>query len=184
MANNDAGSAPYTGHITPAHPYQGTDTRENEPMTHDDVRDVLNELLETCRDGEYGFQLCAEEVEDGSISSVLSARAAECRRAAEELQPLILAFGGEPDEGGSNLGAAHRGWVHVKGAVGANSDKAILTECERGEDAAVERYREALEKNLPATVRPVVERQAQGVQKNHDQIKALRDQERARAEKS
>ena len=33
----------------------------------------------------------------------------------------------------------------------------------------------ALEKNLPANVLQVVERQMQGVQRNHDQVKLLRD---------
>jgi uncharacterized protein (TIGR02284 family) len=75
----------------------------------------------------------------------------------------------------------HRGWVHVKGMVGANSDLSMLEECERGEDAAVARYRKALKYNLPADVRGVVERQAAGAQRNHDQVKMLRDQERARS---
>jgi len=75
----------------------------------------------------------------------------------------------------------HRGWVHVKGAVGANSEESILNECERGEDAGLARYRKALKQALPADVRAVIERQAQGAQRNHDQIKALRDQARARS---
>jgi uncharacterized protein (TIGR02284 family) len=75
----------------------------------------------------------------------------------------------------------HRGWVHVKGAVGANSEESMLEECERGEDAAVARYRKALkEEGLPTDVRNLIERQAQGAQRNHDQIKMLRDEARAR----
>jgi uncharacterized protein (TIGR02284 family) len=73
----------------------------------------------------------------------------------------------------------HRGWVHVKGAVGAHSELSMLEECERGEDAAVARYRKAPKQNLPADVRSLVERQAQGAQRNHDQIRALRDPARA-----
>lgn len=42
-------------------------------------------------------------------------------------------------------------------------------------------YRKALEKDLPAEVRLVVERQYQGVLRNHDQVKALRDAARARS---
>ena len=37
----------------------------------------------------------------------------------------------------------------------------------------------ALQKALPADVRQVVERQYQGVLRNHDQVKMLRDQFRA-----
>ena len=74
----------------------------------------------------------------------------------------------------------HRGWVHVKGMVGANSELSMLEECERGEDAALARYRKALKQNLPADVRTLVERQAEGAQRNHDQIKLLRDEARTR----
>jgi uncharacterized protein (TIGR02284 family) len=56
----------------------------------------------------------------------------------------------------------------------------MLEECERGEDAAVARYRKALKQNLPADVRAVIERQAEGAQRNHDEIKRLRDAARAR----
>lgn len=57
----------------------------------------------------------------------------------------------------------------------------MLNECERGEDVAKKSYKQALEKDLPADIRQVVERQYQGVLRNHDQIKALRDAERARS---
>ena len=147
----------------------------------DDVREVLEDLLETTRDGEYGFRTCAEEVDAPDLKRVFTERAAECARSASELTQLIRQCGGTADDtSGSVSGALHRGWVHVKSAVGANSALSILEECERGEDAAVARYRKAMKANLPADVRTVVERQARGAQRNHDQIKALRDQMRAR----
>ncbi len=75
----------------------------------------------------------------------------------------------------------HRGWVHVKGSLGADSALSMLDECERGEDAAVARYRKALKAKIPPEVRAVIERQAQGAQRNHDQIKMLRDELRERS---
>jgi len=38
------------------------------------------------------------------------------------------------------------------------------------------RYRKALKQPLPAGIKLVVERQMRGVERNHDQIKMLRDQ--------
>ena len=52
----------------------------------------------------------------------------------------------------------------------------MLAECERGEDVALRSYRNALDKVLPTEVRTIVERQYQGVLRNHDQVKALRNQ--------
>jgi hypothetical protein len=31
-------------------------------MDNDDVIDTLNKLIETCKDGEFGFRACAEHV--------------------------------------------------------------------------------------------------------------------------
>jgi len=151
-----------------------------EVLNNAEVIDVLNDLLKNSRDGEYGFRTCAEEVKASKLMAAFNDRAEECRRAAEELVQLIARLGGSPAEGGTASGAMHRGWVHVKGAVGANSELSMLEECERGEDAAVARYRKALKQNLPADVRSLVERQAEGAQRNHDQIRDLRDQARAR----
>ena len=137
---------------------------------------VLNDLLENARDGEYGFKTCLEQVETESAKTLFATRASGCAEAGRELEALIVQYGGEPASGGTAAGALHRGWVQVKGAVGADSELSILESCERGEDSAIARYRKALkEDNLPADVRAVIERQAAGAQKNHDQIRDLRN---------
>jgi len=150
-------------------------SRKETTMSNDDVIDVLNDLIETCNDGAKGFAACAEQAKAPELKSVFSARAAECARAAEELQAQVLACGGKPDKGGSASGAIHRGWVKVRSAITPADDHAVLEECERGEDVAVASYRKALEKELPPQIRSLVARQAEGVQRNHDQVRALRD---------
>lgn len=150
-----------------------------EVMSHGDVVDVLNDLLENTRDGEYGFKTCAEQVDSAEAKQLFSARAEGCRQAGEELVQMIRQYGGEPASGGTAAGALHRGWVAVKGTVGADSELSMLESCERGEDTAIARYRKALKDNLPADVRALVQRQADGAQRNHDQIRARRDAARA-----
>ncbi|WP_119154889.1 ferritin-like domain-containing protein [Caldimonas tepidiphila] len=144
-------------------------------MDQNDVLDTLNTLIETCKDGEYGFQQCAEHVKSTDLRTLFNDRAESCRRGAQELQSLVTQYGGTPDTGSSASGTLHRGWVSVKGMLTGHSDEAMLEECERGEDAALERYRNALAKPLPEPVRAVVERQYQGVQRNHDMVKAARN---------
>ena len=143
-----------------------------------DVIDVLQDLVECSKDGEYGFRECAEQAKDPQLKSMFLQRADDCRRGAQELNDVIRQLGGKTEDGGSAMGAVHRGWVAVKSTLTTYDDKAVLNEAERGEDNAKTRYRKALEKPLPETVRQVVERQFQGVQRNHDQVKALRDQTR------
>lgn len=144
-----------------------------------DVVDVLRDLVECSKDGEYGFRESAEQVERPDLKTTLLQRADDCRSAAQELNDLIRQCGGNVEEHGSAMGAMHRGWVAVKATLSTYDDKAVMEECERGEDNAKARYRKALEKPLPPHIKQVVERQMQGVQRNHDQMKMLRDQLRA-----
>jgi uncharacterized protein (TIGR02284 family) len=166
-------------HGVPRRPGATTHSRGKDIMEHRDLIDTLNRLVETCKDGEYGFRSCAEHCNSEELKRTFSSRAEDCRQGAVELQALIRQNGGEPDDGGSTTGAVHRGWVAVKGTLSGYSDLAMLEECERGEDAALERYRKALEESLPPDARSVVERQFEGVKKNHLQIRTLRDQMRA-----
>jgi uncharacterized protein (TIGR02284 family) len=151
-------------------------TAGNNDGDRGDVVDLLKDLVECCKDGEYGFRECAEQARSEQLRSTFLQRADDCRRGAQELNDCIRQYGGSFEDGGSAMGAMHRGWVSIKSKLTTYDDKAILEEAERGEDNAKARYAKALQKNLPADVRQVVERQMQGVQRNHDQVKMLRDQ--------
>ena len=144
------------------------------------VASVLNNLIETSKDGEQGFRKASEEAKDAQLKSLFASRALECASAVRELQAEVAKAGGKPETSGSVAGALHRGWLQVKAAVSSHDDHAILEEVERGEDAAKKNYREALDKELPADARLLVERQYQGVLQNHDRIHDLRNQYAAR----
>jgi uncharacterized protein (TIGR02284 family) len=148
-------------------------------MRHDDTVDTLNDLIETSKDGEFGFRTAAECVRSEETKQVLSRRADECRRAAEELAAYVLEYGGTAQVGGTASGAMHRGWITLKSKLATYPDKVILEETEKGEDSAMAHYRRALERELPDTVRDVVARQYEGVKRNHLQVRTLRDQARA-----
>jgi uncharacterized protein (TIGR02284 family) len=139
---------------------------------------ILNDLIETSKDGEKGFLRAADDTGSVDLRVIFLAASQRCAAAARELQNLVVDFGGEPETGGSIAGAIHRGWLDLKAAVRSRDDLAVLEECERGEDFAKRRYAEALQKDLPEAVRAVIERQYQGVLTNHDRVLALRDERR------
>ncbi len=144
-------------------------------MDKDDVVSTLNDLIETCKDGEQGYKTCAENVKDSELKVVFDAGARRCAEGAEELRIQVQRLGGDAETSGSVAGALHRGWANIKSAVTGKDNKAILNEVERGEDVAVKSYRDALNSDLPPDVRTIVERQFQGVQQNHDKVRDLRD---------
>ena len=151
-------------------------------LQHDETVSVLNDLIETCRDGEKGFRACADDADktDPNIKEMFLDRAQNCALAATELQDLVRAYGGIPSDSSSASAALHRRWLDIKTAVLGKNTEAVLNECERGEDVAVKSYKKALERDLPESIRNVVERQYRGVLQNHDRIKQLRNQVSAR----
>ena len=143
---------------------------------------LLNDLVETSKDGEYGFTRCAEHASSAEIRALFIRRAQDCHAAAQELQNQVRQYGAMPDDSGTAGGALHRGWVAVLGTLAGESDKRMLEEAERGEDTALARYRKVLrDDSLPPLLRGIIERQMDGVQRNHDQVRTLRDQARAEA---
>jgi uncharacterized protein (TIGR02284 family) len=151
-------------------------------MDNDKVVNVLNDVIETCIDGEEGFNACANDIRDEELKTFFRERARTCRTAAKQLQDLVVSLGGRVESSGSMSATLHRRWVDIKSLIAGKSDAAILDECERGEDVAVRRYRHALDQSLPEHIRMIVQRQFEGVLKNHDDVKRLREREHARHE--
>jgi uncharacterized protein (TIGR02284 family) len=145
---------------------------------NDEVESVLNELIETSIDGEKAFSKGAEDAHDPELKKLFAECASRCQLGASELQSQVQVQGGPPKTAGSLKGSLHRGWTGVKQALSSRDDKAILEECERGEDHAKATYKKSLAKALPPQIRSIVERQYQGVIVNHDRVRALRDRYR------
>lgn len=147
-------------------------------MTHDEIIDTLNDLIRVCNDGVEGFRTCAEHanISSATLKSMLTQRQHECASASDALRSLVLEQGADAVTGTTVGGALRRGWLVVKTSVTGKTDRAVLEECERGEDVAKEAYRKALAQGLPSPIRAVVEIQYQGVLRNHDLIKKLRDE--------
>lgn len=141
-----------------------------------DLIAILQDLVACCKDGEYGFKSCADHAQRANLRAVLMQCSLDCARGAQDLNDQIQSLGGDVRDSGSALGTVHRGWVSMKLALSTHDDKVILGEAERGEDDALTRYRKALQKPLPATIRNLVERQLHAIQRHHDQIQMLRNQ--------
>lgn len=152
-----------------------------------DVIDVLNNLIEYSKDGEKGFRESADDVKNPELKAFFIQRRHECANAAAELQSEVRRLGGDPETATSLTGDLHRGWINLKSRVTGKDEEAVLNEVERGEDHALKAYKDAHEKlvKLGRTATDptyaLVEKQVQGVQHNHDQVKALRDATRARS---
>ncbi|NUR53229.1 MAG: PA2169 family four-helix-bundle protein [Acidobacteria bacterium] len=134
---------------------------------------TLNDLIETCRDGENGFRTAAEGVKDAHVKALFQRFARQRTELVKELQEEVRKLGGNPEQRGSVSGSLHRGWMNIKSLVTGRDDAAIIAEAERGEDVAKATYAKALQENLPAGVRTLIQTQAEIIRLAHDEVRTL-----------
>ena len=144
-------------------------------LSNEDVISTLNGLIETCKDGQEGFKQAAEGVLDDDLKSSFYNLGNQRAEFVGELQSLVRELGGNPEKSGTILGSLRRGWLDIKAVVSGNDKQVVLDEAEHGEDIAVKNYQDALDKNLPAYIRTIVERQYYSVKATHDRVKLMRN---------
>ena len=140
---------------------------------NDKTVSTLNNLIETCKDGENGFRTAAEGIKNGELKTLFNTYSQQRAQFAAELQGEVRHLGGDPENSGSVAATLHRGWINIKSAVTGEDDGAIISECERGEDSAVKNYEDALKENLPTNIRAIIEQQLTQVKEAHNQVRAL-----------
>ena len=139
---------------------------------------LLNELVETLKDGQNGYADAMTDVEDANLKETFKKYAAQRAEYITEIEDQMFKLNLKPDESasGSVTATVHRAWIDLKAALTSKDNKAVLNECERGEDYAKKAYQTALKaQDLPSNLKSVIEKQYQGVTAAHDDIKALRD---------
>ena len=142
-------------------------------ISNDDIITCLNDLIETCKDGQQGFVEAAEAVKDVELRTLFNVYSQQRARFAGELQNEVLRHGGDPAKSGHVSAKLHRGWMNLKSAITSNSDASIIAECERGEDSAVANYEDALKKHLPSDLEALVLHQFREVQDAHKCIREM-----------
>ncbi len=142
--------------------------RQNEIST-------LNSLIATLIDSINGYEDAAANADASRFQQIFRDRAGERQRIAEDLRAEVRRLGGEPEAGGSFLGATDQRWLDLKAAITGRDDKVIINEVERGEDYLKQNFETALSSGrLSGDSRTVVEGAYQSVRSGHDQIGQLK----------
>src|SRR5262245_18281507 len=121
-------------------------------MNNNEVNAILNDLIETCRDGQEGFRTAAEHIRNSEFRRLFNIFSQQRAQFVTELQAEVQRLGGNPETGGGAAGAFQRGWMYIKNALTRGDEESIIAECQRGEEAAVNNYQEAIKADLPLDV--------------------------------
>jgi uncharacterized protein (TIGR02284 family) len=143
----------------------------------DEIRDIVNKLIETCHDGEFGFLAASKALEgvDPLLKSELLQYSRQRHEFAAELEQELTNAGEHGSRGGTLSGAIHLGWLDVTKILGVASRHSILVECERGEKAAVDAYCRVIIDDLPVPTGDLLRMHLDAIQRVHDRIRSLRD---------
>jgi uncharacterized protein (TIGR02284 family) len=139
---------------------------------------VTKDLIQTLEDGKDGFAKGADKLQGDDatqIAATFRELSAQRAKMSDELQELAKDYGDDIEESGTVAAALHRGWMSLKDVVAGSDPKGVLDVAEQGEDHAVQEFEKALQADISAGLRTVVERQLLDVRSAHDQVKALRD---------
>ena len=142
---------------------------------NEEITELLNGLIQTCKDGQEGFKQAAEATLIAELRSAFSGFAQQRTQFIGELQTLVISLGGNPENSGSILKMIRRGWLDLKSAITGTNEIAILEEAERSEDIAKQNYQQVLEKNLPPNIKKAVMEQLTGISNVHDSVKIMRE---------
>jgi uncharacterized protein (TIGR02284 family) len=146
--------------------------------TSKETIEVLNDLVTINNDRIVGYERALEETntQDADLKILFTSMIDESRKIRIDLAGEVQALGGEFEAGTTTSGKLYRAWMDVKAVFTGHDRHAVLTNCERGEDAAQDAYKDALsENNVPGYIRTMLEAQKQILKASHDRIKALRD---------
>ena len=150
--------------------------QNQEKIDSGKVRDMLQHLIETCRDGQNGARFAAEHSTSPDLKKFFDELSLRRGQAAGDLEAELQRLGKhDPDREGTTKGSLHRAWFELKSKLGAGDDHGVLDWMEQGEDYAKKQFQEALQEKLPNDVRDVVQRVSQEVMTAHDKVRDLRD---------
>jgi uncharacterized protein (TIGR02284 family) len=150
------------------------------------VAEVLNDLIQINNDRITGYERALKELKDGDDSdlrTLFTGFIDQSRNIRNALGTEVQTLGVNMDEGTTASGKIYRAWMDVKAAFTGHDRQTVLDNCEFGEDAAQKAYKAALNtEDLPAYLFALLTRQKEELRSSHDEIKALRDEEKLQHE--
>jgi len=137
--------------------------------------DVLNHLVETCYDGENGYKKAAEDVHNANLKMLFSNYAEQRYRFGHELKEEIRRMGGDPEKGSTLKADLHRAWIDIKSAFTSGGEQAVLVECERGDNYAVDAFKKELDEDLPVDSKTLIARQYEAIVEARNKVETLKN---------
>src|SRR5215216_2242145 len=101
-----------------------------DPMDNsvDETASTLNDLIQTCKDGENGYRAAAEGVEDSNLRHLFESYGQQRAEFAAELQIEVRRLAQDPVDTGHAAEAIHRSSLDIKADLSGRDEATIISE--------------------------------------------------------
>ncbi len=145
-------------------------------MTIDETIQHLNQLTETCKDGELGYRTASEHVRNTELETIFAGYAKQRGEFARQLQAEVVRLGGQSTDSSTLTGAMFRGWMNLKSSLTGGDGAAIIAACETGEENAVGAYELVASLDISGQTRSLIENQRHKIKEAHARILRLKEE--------
>ena len=137
--------------------------------------ETLHDLIQINKDSERGYKEASEKVEDPELKTILYRLAQQRALFRGEIEEdLRKDFKDAAEVSDSLTSKLHRGWMDFKTLLRGDDTKAVLEECERGEEHAIEEYSKALNGSLPDYIEERISKQLDMIKGALSQVKEFK----------
>lgn len=146
-------------------------------ITNDEIVDDLNELVKINNDRIQGYEKAIKDNEDSDLDDLFRHYVVQSQNFRSQLADHIVRIDGLAVSDATSTDVTsklHRAWIDIKSALTGKDREAILGSVEFGENAAIEAYQDAIDKDhIPAYIKEDLHKQLTELQSALDRIKTL-----------
>lgn len=147
-------------------------------IKNEDIVDDLNDLVKINNDRIQGYEKAVEDTEDAQLDDLFRHYIIQSQNFRSQLAEHIVRIDGLAVSDATSTDVSskvHRAWIDIKAAVTGKDLSTVLSSVEFGENAAVEAYQDAIEKDhIPAYIKEDLQKQLTELKQAHDKIIALK----------
>ena len=147
-------------------------------IKNEEIVEDLNDLVKINNDRIMGYEKAVEDTEDAQLDDLFRHYIIQSQNFRSQLADHIVRIDGlaVSDATTSDISSKiHRAWIDIKAAVTGKDRDTVLSSVEFGENAALDAYKDAIEKDhIPAYIKEDLMKQMGQLEDASERIKALR----------
>ncbi len=135
----------------------------------------LKKLVRMNHDAAEGYKDAADRIDNDGCEQIFREASRQRTQFAEELMQALDMNAEDVPEGGTALGAFHRAWLNVRGALTGGDEQNVIAEALRGEESLIEKYEDVLVDTAGSPLNATLHQHITTVRKTHESLESLKD---------